>query len=84
MKIEIIDVNYVTDDDAITLEECGFKVGDVVDVSGEYKDGKLSIQAIRKTRFVNIGNEISISEHEYKVVEKWNFNKANQNSRSAT
>ena len=70
MKIEIIDVNYVTDDDAITLEECGFKVGDVVDVSGEYKDGELSIQAIRKTRFVNIGNEISISKHEYKVVEE--------------
>ena len=70
MKIEIIDVNYVADDDAITLEECGFKVGDVVDVSGEYKDGELSIQAIRKTRFVNIGNEISIGEHEYKVVEK--------------
>lgn len=70
MKIEIIDVNYVTDDDAISLEECGFKVGDVVDVSGEYKGGKLSIKAIRKTRFVNVGNEISISEHEYKVVEE--------------
>lgn len=41
MKIEIIDVNYVTDDYSISLEECGFKVGDVVDVSGEYKDGKL-------------------------------------------
>ncbi len=70
MKIEIIDVNYVTDDDALTLEECGFKVGDVVEVSGEYNNGDLSIQVIRKTRFVNIGNEISISEHEYKVVEK--------------
>ena len=70
MKIEIIDVDYVADGDALTLEECGFKVGDVVEVSGEYKDGKLSIQAIRKTRFVNIGNEISISEHEYKVVEE--------------
>lgn len=70
MKIEIIDVNYVTDDDALTLEECGFKVGDVIDVSGHYLYGELSIQAIRKTRFVNIGNEISISELEYKVVEK--------------
>lgn len=63
-------MNYVTDDDALTLEECGFKVGDVVEVSGEYNDGDLSIQAIRKTRFVNIGNEISISDHECKVVEK--------------
>ena len=70
MKIEIIDVNYVTDDDAITLEECGFKVGDVVEVSGEYNDGDLSIQAIRETEFVSIGNEISISEHEYKVIEE--------------
>lgn len=70
MKIEIIDVNYVTDDGALTLEECGFKVGDVVEVSGHYFDGDLSIQAIRKTRFVNIGNKISISEHEYKVVEE--------------
>ena len=34
MKIEIIDVNYVASDNALTLEECGFKVGDVVDVSG--------------------------------------------------
>ena len=70
MKIEIIDVNYVAGDNALTLEECGFKVGDVVDVSGEYRDGELSIKAVRKTRFVNIGNEISISEHEYKVVEE--------------
>ena len=70
MKIEIIDVNYATDDEYLTLDECGFKVGDVVDASGEYKDGKLSIKAIRKTRFVNIGNEISISENEYKVVEE--------------
>lgn len=70
MKIEIIDVNYVTDDDALTLEECGFKVGDVVEVSGNYKDGSLSIQVIRETNFVNIGNEVSISEHEYKVIEE--------------
>lgn len=70
MKIEIIDVDYVADGDALTLEECGFKVGDVVEVSGHYLYGELSIRAILKTRFVNIGNEISISEHEYKVVEK--------------
>ena len=70
MKIEIIDVNYAASDNALTLEECGFKVGDVVEVSRHYLFGELSIQAIRKTRFVNIGDEISISEHEYKVVEK--------------
>ena len=63
-------MNYVTDDDALTLEECGFKVGDVVYVSGHYVDGDLSIQAIRETEFVSIGNEVSISEHEYKVIEE--------------
>ena len=70
MKIEIIDVNYATDDESLTLDECGFKVGDVVDVSGECEDGNLSIQAIRETQFVNIGNKVSISEREYKVVEE--------------
>ena len=70
MKIKIIDVNYVTDDDALTLEECGFKVGDVIEVSGKYKDGDISIQAIRETEFVHVGNEISISENEYKVIEE--------------
>ena len=70
MKIEIIDVNYVTDDDSLTLEDCGFKVGDVIEVSGKYRDGDLSIQAIRETEFVHVGNDISISEHEYKVIEE--------------
>ena len=70
MKIEIIDVNYATDDDSLTLEECGFKFGDVVEVSGKYKGGDLSIQAIRETEFVHVGNEISISENEYKVIEE--------------
>ena len=70
MKIEIIDVNYVTDDDALTLEECGFKVGDVIEVSGKYKDGDISIQAIHETEFVHVGNEISISENEYKMIEE--------------
>lgn len=70
MKIEIIDVDYITDDDALTLEDCGFKVGDVIEVSGKYKDGDHSIQAIRETEFVHVGNEISISEHEYKVIEE--------------
>lgn len=69
MKIEIIDVNYVADEESLTLEECGFNVGDVVEVCGNYKDGDLSIKAIRKTEFVNVGDEISISENEYKVVE---------------
>lgn len=70
MKIEIIDVNCQVDPEVLTLRECGFQVGDVVEVSGKYKDGDLSIQAIRETEFVHVGNEISISEHEYKVIEE--------------
>lgn len=70
MKIEIIDVFYRPEVDVLNLEECGFKVGDVIEVSGKYKDGDLSIQAIRGTEFVSIGNEVSVSEHEYKVIEK--------------
>lgn len=70
MKIEIIDVGYRPEVDVLNLEECGFKVGDVIEVSGEYKDGSLSIQAIRETEFISVGNEVSISEYEYKVIEK--------------
>lgn len=70
MKIKIIDVDYVTDYESITLRECGFEAGDVVEVSGKYKNGELSIQAIRNTEFVNVGNEVSISEVEYEVIEE--------------
>ena len=70
MKIEIIDVDYKTESDILTLRECGFQVGDVVEVSGLYKGGELSIQAIRETELVNVVDEISIGENEYKVVEE--------------
>lgn len=70
MKIEIIDVDYRPEVDGLTLGDCGFEVGDVVEVSGEYKNGNLSIQTIRDTEFVNIGNEVSISKHEYKAVKE--------------
>ena len=69
MKIEIIEVDYQEDSDALTLRECGFQPGDIVEVSGKYNDGKLSIKVMRGTRFVRVGNEISIGKHEYKVVE---------------
>lgn len=68
MKIKIVNVNYKPEEDVLTLEDCGFKVGDVVEVSGEYKNGDLSIQAMRDTEFVNVGNEVSIRKFEYEVV----------------
>ena len=67
MKIEIIDVNYATDD-ALTLEECGFKVGDVVEVGGRDCLGRVLVRAIRNTDMARVGNFISVTEHEYKVV----------------
>ncbi len=70
MKIKIVDVNYKPEEDVLTLEDCGFNVGDVVKVSGEYIKGVLSIQTIRDTEFVNVGNEVSISKFEYEVVEE--------------
>ena len=70
MKIEIIEVDYKAEPGLLTLRDCGFHPGDVVEVSGHYFDGDLSIRVIRGTKFASIGNEVSISEHEYKVVEE--------------
>lgn len=69
MKIKIIDVNYRPEEDVMTLEECGFKVGDVLYVSGQYRCGSLSTWAISDTEFVSIGNEVSLQEDEYEVIE---------------
>lgn len=70
MKIKIIDICYRPEVDVLNLKECGFEVGDVVEVSGKYNNGDLSIKVIRETEFVNVGNEVSISEFEYEVVEE--------------
>lgn len=69
MKIKIIEVDH-TEDDELSLADCGFQIGDVVEVSGQYKDGSLSVQAIRDTEFVSIGNEVSLQEGEYEVNEE--------------
>lgn len=72
MKIKIIKVDHVNldEDVVISLADCGFKIGDVVEVSGQYRDGNLSVKVIRKTNFVSIGNEISLQEGEYEVIEE--------------
>lgn len=69
MKIKIIEID-IGDGDDMSLTDCGFQVGDIVEVSGHYKDGSLSVQAIRNTNFVSVGNEISLQEGEYEVVEE--------------
>lgn len=55
MKIKIIDVNYIPEEGVLTLEECGFKVGDVLEVTGRFGCGSLSARAIRDTELVSIG-----------------------------
>lgn len=69
MKIRIIEVD-IADGDELSPADCGFHVGDIVEVSSQYKDGSLSVQAIRDTEFVSVGNEVSIQEGEYEVIEE--------------
>lgn len=72
MKIKLIDVDYTNPDDgvSISLADCGFKIGDVVEVSDKYSDGLLLVTAIRKTRFVSIGNDVCAQKCEYEVIEE--------------
>lgn len=69
MRIKIIEV-YHTEYGEISLADCGFKIGDVVEISGQYKDGGLSVKAIRETDFVSIGKEVDLQEGEYEVIEE--------------
>lgn len=74
MKIRIINIENTSqfDIDELSLEQCGIKVGDVFEVTGEYKDGSLSIQAPRDTEdgYIKSGDELSVNEGEYEVVEE--------------
>lgn len=70
MKIEIIDVDCKTDADLLTLRECGFQVGDVVEVAGENPVGGIYVKAIRTTAEVSIGNAVRLLEGEYEVAEE--------------
>lgn len=69
MKIKIIEVDHIEDDE-LSLADCGFQIGDVVEVYRQYRNGNLSVQAIRDTEFLSIGNEIILQEGEYKVIEE--------------
>lgn len=69
MKIKIIEV-CTPDYEDLSLTDCGFEIGDVVEVSGQYRNGNLSVQTIRETEFVKLGDEISIQEGEYEVIEE--------------
>lgn len=70
MKIKIIDVDSKTEEGVMTLKECGFEVGDVIDVAGSYRDGRIYAHAIRATDGVAVGNAVSLNENEYEVIEE--------------
>lgn len=55
--------------DALTLAECGFKVGDIIELDGCYRDGTASAKAIRNTIGIRVGDNVSLEACEYVVVE---------------
>lgn len=70
MKIRITKVDIERNDGSITLEQCGFKVGDVVEVDGHFRDGSYCVLAIRNTEEIRIGDNIGVQHDECEVVEK--------------
>lgn len=68
MKIKLINVSTKNHPESLTLEECGFKVGDVVDVDGSFNDGDLCVLAIRNTPFISVGENVSVDTSEYEIV----------------
>ena len=70
MKIRIKKVDIDRNDGSITLEQCGFKVGDVVEVDGNFRDGTYCVLAIRETEHIRIGDNIGVDHDECEVVEE--------------
>lgn len=71
MKIKIIEVdNNHGDSDTLTLAECGFEVGDIVEIDGSFNDGSVCVKAIRNTDFIKAGDSVSVSEGEYVEIEE--------------
>lgn len=70
MKIKIIEVSNRNDPEELTLEECGFLVGDIVDVDGSFQNGDVCVLVIRDTDFIRKGDAVSVAAFEYEVVEE--------------
>lgn len=70
MKIRITEVDNRNAPEELTLRECGFNVGDVVDVEGKFGDGSLLILAPGCKEFgIFAGDNVSINDNEFEVVE---------------
>lgn len=70
MKIRITNLDLTNGDGSITLEECGFILGDVVEVDGKFNDGSFCVLAIRNTEHIKIGDNVSVTKDECEVVEE--------------
>lgn len=71
MKIKLQKVDTMNDDQSLTLAECGFVAGDVVEVTGGIdKNGAAWVDVIRATEYVKVGNCVSVNPGEYKIVEE--------------
>lgn len=69
MKIRITRVDIDRDGGILSLEQCGFKVGDIVDVDGFFHDGSYCVLAIRNAEEVGVGDKISVSDDECEVLD---------------
>ena len=70
MKIRITKIDTINGDGSITLEECGLKIGDVLEVDGHFKDGSYCVIAPRNSGFIQAGDNISVNKDECEVVEE--------------
>lgn len=70
MRIKITKIDTINGDGSITLEQCGLKIGDLLEVDGHFSDGSYCVIAPRNSEFIRAGDNISVSEDECEVVEK--------------
>lgn len=70
MKIRITKIDTINGDGTITLEECGLKIGDVLEVDGHFNDGSYCVIAPRDSGFIQAGDNISVNKDECEVVEE--------------
>lgn len=70
MRIRITCVDNRNTPEELTLAECGFNVGDLVEVEGKFHDGSLLILAPGNKEFgIYEGDNVSVNEDEYEVIE---------------
>lgn len=70
MKIRITKIDTINGDGSITLEGCGLKIGDVLEVDGHFNDGSYCAIAPRNSEFIQAGDNISVNKDECEVLEE--------------